>query len=245
MHMRTVLSRLAPIYAVLATFAAILAVILLAASFCSIATAYVQTIRNTEDSTAATPRQTEPAGEENTSLNPGTTANVGIAFILLASALAAAYRFHLFQESAQHITISHEVSTQRISPSYLLVNVNANLRNTSKVRVVPAYADCRVAQIAPLSDEQAESIYEEGIAKDADSDTQRFPWWELDRDEIRWSHGQLTVDPNESVTITFQLIVTNAVAGISATTGVYKRRGDDDGWFYQTTHAVPETTDES
>ena len=93
-----------------------------------------------------------------------------------------------------------------------------------------------------MTDEQAESIYTEGIAQNADSDTQRFPWWELDRDEIRWPNAELTVDPNESVTITFQLIIDAAVTGISVTTNVYKQQGENEGWFHQTTHAVPETT---
>ena len=243
--MRTVEKVLAATTGVLAATAAIIAIILLASSFGIIATAYVETIRNADAPIATETNQAERNDQEVNPPSADTMANVGIAFILLASALAAAYRFHLFQESAPHITILQEVSTQRVSPGYLLVNVNAHLRNTSNVRVTPTYAICRVAQTAPLTDEDAKPIYEEGTAKNADSDTQRFPWWELDSDEIRWSKGQLTVDPNESVTITFQLIIDAAVTGISATTSVYKRQGSDEGWFHQTTHAIPETTLES
>lgn len=244
--MRTVSNILAATAAIIAATSAMIAVILLASSASITATAYVETIRDADTPVATETCRAERNDQEVNPLSSDTMANLGIAFILLASAMAAAYKFHLFRESAPHITISQEVSTQRVSHGYLLVNVNAHLRNTSNVRVTPAYAICRVAQTAPLTDEQAESIYEEGIAKDADSDTQRFPWWELDRDEIRWSNGQLTVDPNESVTITFQLIIDATVTGITATTSVYKKLGDDeDGWFHQTAHAVPETMTES
>ena len=238
--MRTIARVLAATSAVLAITAAITAVILLVSSVGTITTAWVETIRNTDAPTTTETIQAERTDSTVNSLSPDTMANVGIALILLASALAAAYRFHLFRESAPHITISQEVSTQRVSPGYLLVNVNAHLRNTSNVRVTPANAICWVAQTAPLTDEQVESIYAEGIAQNVDPDTQRFPWWELDRDEIRWPNAELTVDPNEGVTITFQLIIAAAVTGISVATGIYKRLGDDDGWFYQATHAVPE-----
>ncbi len=78
--------------------------------------------------------------------------------IVLGGAFAA-YKWQVFRESEPHLTISHEVSQRRIGESYVNIAVTAMLHNSSRVHLELSEGFFRLQQVAPVSDEDVESVY--------------------------------------------------------------------------------------
>ena len=143
--------------------------------------------------------------------------NVGrakdIAAIIQSSVAAAAivtggifayYKLQLFRDFKPHLTISHNISHRILSDSYMHIDVTATLHNRSKVQIELRKGFSRLQGVAPVSDEEVESLYT-GTFEDMEHDTLQWPT--LDEVDRVWEEGELIVEPGESHAETFEFIV--------------------------------------
>ena len=143
--------------------------------------------------------------------------NVGrakdIAAIIQSSVAAAAivtggifayYKLQLFRDFKPHLTISHNISHRILSDSYMHIDVTATLHNRSKVQIELRKGFSRLQGVAPVSDEEVESLYA-GTFEDMEHDTLQWPT--LDEVDRVWEEGELIVEPGESHAETFEFIV--------------------------------------
>ena len=143
--------------------------------------------------------------------------NVGrakdIAAIIQSSVAAAAivtggifayYKLQLFRDFKPHLTISHNISHRILSDSYMHIDVTATLHNRSKVQIELRKGLSRLQGVAPVSDEEVESLYA-GTFEDMEHDTLQWPT--LDEVDRVWEEGELIVEPGESHAETFEFIV--------------------------------------
>ena len=143
--------------------------------------------------------------------------NVGrakdIAAIIQSSVAAAAivtggifayYKLQLFRDFKPHLTISHNISHRILSDSYMHIDVTATLHNRSKVQIELRKGFSRLQGVAPVSDDEVESLYA-GTFEDMEHDTLQWPT--LDEVDRVWEEGELIVEPGESHAETFEFIV--------------------------------------
>ena len=121
----------------------------------------------------------------------------------------ALFKLQVFRDLTPHLTISHEVIHSPISPSYTLINVTVELRNSSKVHVELREAIFRLQKVAPLSDEVAARLYG-ATYEDGERATERWP--ELSEVERRWAEGELIVEPGESHREAYDFLVSTDVS---------------------------------
>ena len=133
----------------------------------------------------------------------------------LAAALAiglggvfALFKLQVFRDLTPHLTVSHEVIHAPVSPNYTLINVTIELRNSSRVHVELREAIFRLQKVAPLSDEDAESLYDGMLA---DQKQARVTWPLLLRTQRNWDEGALIVEPGETHLETCDFIVSKDV----------------------------------
>lgn len=134
----------------------------------------------------------------------------------IAAILAAAHKFELFRESKPHLTVTQNIHHQIASPGYRLVTVTVTMHNTSKVLVKPTKATCRLAMTAPYTDAQIEAIYNDALQPENDDPHDQYAWSELSHAEKTWPDGHISIEPNEKDEVTFQFIIGNAVAAVTA-----------------------------
>ena len=136
-----------------------------------------------------------------------------IAAIIQSSVAAAAivtggifayYKLQLFRDFKPHLTISHNISHRILSDSYMHIDVTATLHNRSKVQIELRKGFSRLQGVAPVSDEEVESLYA-GTFEDMEHDTLQWPT--LDEVDRVWEEGELIVEPGESHAETFEFIV--------------------------------------
>ena len=152
---------------------------------------------------------------------PDLTTLAGTA-IIMATAFVAAHRFELFREGQPHLTLQQSVHHQPLGSNYRLVAVTTTLTNSSKILVSPRAAWCRIAQTAPLSDEDVLAIYNDGFEQPAEDAYEQYGWWELSTVHKNWPPGQFTVEPNETTTVPFQFIISADVAAVAIVVAIIK-----------------------
>lgn len=133
----------------------------------------------------------------------------------LAAALAiglggvfALFKLQVFRDLTPHLTVSHKVGHRTISPGYALIDVAIELRNSSKVHVELREAIFRLQMVAPLSDDEAESLYYGMLA---DQEQARVTWPLLLRTQRNWDEGALIVEPGETHLETCDFIVSKDI----------------------------------
>ena len=80
------------------------------------------------------------------------------AAILIGGAFAL-FKLQLFRDFQPHLTISNAVSHRHIGESYVHIDVTATLHNSSKVKMELREGFFRLQQIAPILDEDIETLY--------------------------------------------------------------------------------------
>ena len=130
-------------------------------------------------------------------------------------------RGFIFRHEQPHVTISHDVTHRQIGHGYVHIEVTATLYNSSQVEVEFRDGLFAVEQLAPLSQKDAERLFEELFEKDL----YEIPKWRLLRERrLEWSKDELIIEPREKVTATFEHIVSNAVESVLITTYFYNTR---------------------
>ena len=122
----------------------------------------------------------------------------------MTGGIFAYYKLQLFRDFKPHLTISHDISHRVLSDSYMHIGVTATLHNRSKVQIELRKGFSRLQGVAPVSDEEVESLYA-GTFEDMEHDTLQWPT--LDEVDRAWDEGELIVEPGESHAETFEFIV--------------------------------------
>ena len=123
---------------------------------------------------------------------------------IVTGGIFAYYKLQLFRDFKPHLTISHNISHRILSDSYMHIDVTATLHNRSKVQIELRKGFSRLQGVAPVSDEEVESLYA-GTFEDMEHDTLQWPT--LDEVDRVWEGGELIVEPGESHASTFEFIV--------------------------------------
>ena len=123
---------------------------------------------------------------------------------IVTGGIFAYYKLQLFRDFKPHLTISHNISHRILSDSYMHIDVTATLHNRSKVQIELRKGFSRLQGVAPVSDEEVESLYA-GTFEDMEHDTLQWPT--LDEVDRVWEEGELIVEPGESHAETFEFIV--------------------------------------
>ncbi len=131
-------------------------------------------------------------------------------------------RGFLFRYGQPHLTISHEVTHRRISDSYVHLELTATLRNSSRVKVEVLDGLFTVQQLAPVSDEHAETLYGDTFIDQRYN--AGFLWDTLDEGRLVWERNGLLVEPGESVAETFEYIAPDSIGSVLLTTFFYNQR---------------------
>ncbi len=172
-------------------------------------------------------QETEPATMGSASLADNVHLWVNIAqgvatvIAIVLGGIFAWRRGFIFRYEQPHVTISHDVTHREISHGYVHIEITATLYNSSRVKMEFHDGLFTVEQLAPLSQKNAERLFEELFKKDL----YEIPKWRLLRERrLEWGKDELIVEPGEKVTATFEHIVSNAVQSVLITTYFYNAR---------------------
>ena len=135
---------------------------------------------------------------------------------------------HLFRFGQPHLTISHEITSRRVSPGYVQVTVTAILHNSSRVKVEIRDGLFAIQLMAPISDAEAEEIYAKTFRDTLPNGTLvdhgALKWQTLDDARLSWNEEELIAEPGESATATFEYIVDSEVESLLITTYFYNSK---------------------
>ena len=120
-------------------------------------------------------------------------------------------RLQLFRTFEPHLTISHNIRHRYIGDSYVHIDVTATLHNNSKVQIEFRKGFARLQLIAPVSDEQVETLYEEVFI---DNNRQQLQWTTLEQIQREWESDELIVEPGEAHPETFEFIVSKDIEAV-------------------------------
>ena len=114
--------------------------------------------------------------------------SVVTAIAIVAGGIFAYHKLQVFRTFEPHLTISHKVSHRTIGDSYVHVDAVATLHNSSKVKIELRKGFLRLQQVAPVSDEEVETLYAD-VFIDGKYDDIQWPT----RDEVTrvWEKDEL------------------------------------------------------
>ena len=147
----------------------------------------------------------------------GMQAGVTVLAVVLGG-IFAAYKWQVFRESEPHLTITHEVSHRPVGASYVHIAVTAMLHNSSKVHIELREGFYRLQQVAPVSDEEVESVYAQVFV---DGEFEELQWPILEEAPRTWNKSELIVEPGATHSETFEFIVAGAVEAVTMYTYFY------------------------
>ena len=157
------------------------------------------------------------------------------AAILIGGAFAL-FKLQLFRDFQPHMTISNAVSHRRIGESYVHIDVTATLHNSSKVKMELREGFFRLQQIAPILDEDIETLYAQVFE---DQEHSYLQWRTLDDARRDWDKGMLIVEPGESHQETYEFIVKRDVESVIIHTYFYNPYSSSpEGWAATTVHDI-------
>ena len=84
----------------------------------------------------------------------------------------ALYKLGVFRDLKPHLTLEQSVSHRPIGDDYVHIAIQVSLLNTSKVAVSITDAVFIVQQVAPLSNQEVETLYAEISDENSETDMQ-------------------------------------------------------------------------
>ena len=160
---------------------------------------------------------------------------------IVGGGFLAYQRFHLFRTSYPHLTIQHRVSHRRLSESYIHMDITAILHNSSMVHIELRHCFAIVQDVAPMSDSEAEALYQVSLEDEQDPS---FQWPTIVRTDRRWLENELIIEPGEQHSETFEFVIqTWQYQAVLLYTYFYNERsaqdsGSADGWAATTVYDV-------
>ena len=162
---------------------------------------------------------------------------------IVTGGIFAYYKLQLFRDFKPHLTISHNICHRVLSDSYMHIDVTATLHNGSKVQIELRKGFSRLQGVAPVCDEEVESLYADTFE---DRGHDALQWPTLDEVARAWNEGELIVEPGESHAETFEFIIGASVYDtVLIYTYFYNPTASQDvgsarGWHATTVHDIME-----
>ncbi len=160
----------------------------------------------------------------------GITLSIVTTLAIVVGGIFAAYKWQIFRDFEPHLTITHEVSHRPVGDSYVHIDVTATLHNSSRVQIELREGFFLLQQIAPVSDEEVESLYAEVFV---DKERNALQWPTLANVPRIWSKNELIVEPGEAHQETYEFIVPIYVKSVMIYT-----------YFYNSRHSQPSQSSE-
>lgn len=162
------------------------------------------------------------------------------ALAIVAGGIFAAYKWQIFRDFEPHLTITHEVSHRPIGDSYVHIDVTATLHNSSRVKMEFLKGFVRLQRIAPVSDEEVESLYAQVFIDKVYDDLQ---WPVLDEVSLCWNKEELIIEPGERHQEAYEFIVAKSIKSVIIYTYFYNSRPSQpsrssEGWGATTVHDI-------
>ena len=159
---------------------------------------------------------------------------------IFAGGIYALYKLQVFRTLEPHMTIAHQVSHRRIGDSYVHIDVTASMYNSSKVKLELREGFFLLQQVAPVSDNDVETLYAETFE---DRRFDNIQWPTLEEAAGTWEEGELVVEPGESHAETLEFIVPADVGSVLIYTYFYNHTaarspGAAEGWAATTVHDI-------
>ena len=143
---------------------------------------------------------------------------IGTLVILSVGGALAYYRFQMFRSFEPHLTVTHEVAHRRVGDSYVHISVNANLHNSSRVKVDIRKCYFRLQKIAPTDDSEVERLYDQVFVRRIVDEIQ---WLTLEYEEREWPDPPIEIEPGESHHEVFEFIVLTEIETVLIYTYFY------------------------
>ena len=159
---------------------------------------------------------------------------------LVASAIAAVWRFKIFRMGEPAIRIDLEVQSHKSSPSYNALSAVAVVTNSSRVETVVNEFEWEVRVLSPYTDEAVEAKAQE-YAGYYSSETLwvEFPWnlnYKLTQTDAR-----INLEPGESNTVGMNLAIPDWITAVDVKLVLHAppgRKQWEDAWVARRTHSL-------
>jgi hypothetical protein len=152
----------------------------------------------------------------------------------------ALYKLGVFRDLKPHLTLEQSVSHRPIGDDYVHIAIQVSLLNTSKVAVSITDAVFIVQQVAPLSNQEVETLYAEIFDENSETDMQ---WPLLNQTHKTRPDGELIIEPHGKHVEYYETIISKGITTVLVFTrynNANYTEGDDasKGWELSTAHDV-------
>ena len=160
---------------------------------------------------------------------------VTVIAIFMAAAFAV-FKLQLFRVFAPHLTISQRVSHRPVGESYIHIDVSVTLRNSSRVKIDLIEGLFLLQKIAPMKDQEVESLYAQVFV---DKEIDDILWPVMDEVHRSWKEHALVIEPGESYQEACEFIVEVTVKSVLVYTYFYNPFSSaSKGWGATTIHDI-------
>ena len=152
----------------------------------------------------------------------------------------ALYKLGVFRDLKPHLSLEHSVTHRPVGDDYIHIAMQVSLLNTSKVAVSITEAICVVQQIAPLSNREIETLYDETFVSNNEIDIQ---WPLLNQYQKTRPVNELIIEPQGRHVDYYETHISKDIATNLVSTRYNNAKfsdGDDAarGWELSSAHDV-------
>ncbi len=127
----------------------------------------------------------------------------------------ALYKLGVFRDLKPHLALEHRITHRLVGDDYLHVSIQVSLFNTSKVAVSITESVCLVQQIAPLSNQEVETLYSETYDENTEIDMQ---WPLLNQFRKIRKDNELIIEPQGRHVEYYETIISKGIMAILVST---------------------------
>ena len=158
------------------------------------------------------------------------------AIAIFMAAAFALFKLQIFRVFAPHLTITQKVTHRPIGESYVHIDVAATIQNNSKVKVDLIEGLFLLQKIAPMKDQEVESLYAQVFV---DKEIDDILWPVIDEVHRSWKEHALVIEPGESYQEACEFIVEVTVKSVLVYTYFYNPFSSaSKGWGATTIHDI-------
>lgn len=143
------------------------------------------------------------------------------ALAILTAVSTAWFKLDAFRELEQHLSITQTITSWPAGPTAILIVVTTTLTNTSKVVVTPEKGYCRLAQTAPMTEEEVITATTVPEDRPTNPNEEEMAWPILQEKQRTWPNRDLSIEPGESHQETFQFIIDGEVEAVVALSSIF------------------------
>lgn len=117
----------------------------------------------------------------------------------------AFYKLEAFREFEPHLTIAQVPSHRRIGGSYIYISVDVSLANNSKVAIRIREGSFWMQLVAPLNNEEVETLYADFRNKPLTDKYVEFQT--IEKFNRQWGENEFVIEPGESSADRYEFII--------------------------------------